>query len=281
MTDLDGTAVHEFEGHVVIPDIVAQGLERLRALGRPVILNTLRFPLNVAQTFGGEWFAMSNAPLPLVCLNGSLIGHLSHDAHGERLVFEESAAFPITPSDVEELLEGLAGLLGGGVLDILVFFYPRRWGLGEFVWTPVAEKVPGLSHKYPSAAHVVSGSLDELRARLEGEDICMVFLLIDRAEDELMAYQHSKRSNFITRRGVDKTSGAHVIAQTMGLDLAQAVGAGDTPMDTFLRTVGLAVQVGNLDLEFKGLLRTVKVRDSLAFGALLGELVALHGEFAR
>jgi hypothetical protein len=54
MTDLDGTAVHEFEGRIVIPDPVSHGLKHLRDLGRPVILNSLRFPLNVIRTFGRD-----------------------------------------------------------------------------------------------------------------------------------------------------------------------------------------------------------------------------------
>jgi hypothetical protein len=47
VTDLDGTAVHEFEGRIAIPDPVSHGLKHLNDLGRPVVLNTLRFPLNV------------------------------------------------------------------------------------------------------------------------------------------------------------------------------------------------------------------------------------------
>ena len=49
VTDLDGTAVHEFEGRVVIPELVSHALKHLNDLGRPVVLNTLRFPLNVIR----------------------------------------------------------------------------------------------------------------------------------------------------------------------------------------------------------------------------------------
>lgn len=106
----------------------------------------------------------------------------------------------------------------------------------------------------------------------------MVFLLIEAPEDQLMAYQHTKQSNFINRVGVDKLSGAHALAGRLEIDLAHAVGAGDTPMDTFLRGVGLSVHVGPIDLEYKGLSHTVKVRDSLELGALLFQLAKLQHE---
>ena len=94
VTDLDGTAVHEFEGRIAIPDSVSHALKHLNDLGRPVILNTLRFPLNVIRTFGREWYAITNAPLPLVSLNGGIVGYLREDA-AENIVYEEIAAFPI------------------------------------------------------------------------------------------------------------------------------------------------------------------------------------------
>ena len=71
VTDLDGTAVHEREGRVLIADPVAEGLRELAMQGRPVVLNTLRFPRNVIDTFGRVWSAITSEPLPLVSLNGS------------------------------------------------------------------------------------------------------------------------------------------------------------------------------------------------------------------
>ena len=44
ITDLDGTAIHEFEGRYSIPQSVQLGLDKIYDLGRPIILNTLRFP---------------------------------------------------------------------------------------------------------------------------------------------------------------------------------------------------------------------------------------------
>lgn len=278
ITDLDGTAVHEFEGRIMIPDEVSHGLKHLRDHGRPVILNSLRFPLNVIRTFGREWYAITNEPLPLVSLNGGLMGSLFETQGGE-IAFEEIHAFPLTDAEIDEVMIGVQGLADGGISDLLLFYYPRDWTRGEFIWTPAPEKVEEVKAKYLSATGVNSSSVERLRDELHAQDICMIFLLINAEEDRLMAYQHAKRSNFITHTGIDKLSGLEALAGYLGLDLAHALGAGDTPMDSFLKGVGLAVHVGNLDLEYKGLLGTVKVRDSLELGSLLSRLAELlHGE---
>jgi len=52
ITDLDGTAVHEFQGKIVIPKEVEYALLHHYRSGRPVVLNSLRFPLSVFRTFG-------------------------------------------------------------------------------------------------------------------------------------------------------------------------------------------------------------------------------------
>jgi len=278
VTDLDGTAVHEFEGHIVIPDAVSHSLKDLRDHGLPVILNSLRFPLNVIRTFGREWYAISNAPLPLVSLNGGIIGHLVETREGE-IAFEEIQAFPLTATEIDEVLVGVQGLVGGGIDDLVLFYYPRDWTQGELIWTPSPDKLAEVRAKYLSAARVTSSPVKTLRAELHAQQICMIFLLIHAEEDRLMAYQHAKRSSFVTHEGIDKLAGLEALADQLGLDLAHAVGAGDTPMDSFLKGVGLAVHVGDLDLEYKGLTGTVKVRDSLELGGLftrLGQL--LHGE---
>jgi hydroxymethylpyrimidine pyrophosphatase-like HAD family hydrolase len=277
MTDLDGTAVHEFEGRIVIPDPISHGLKHLRDLGRPVILNSLRFPLNVIRTFGREWYAITNAPLPLVSLNGGLTGYLVETAGGE-IAFEEIDAFPLTGSEIDEVLVGIEGLVAGGVDDLLLFFYPRDWTRGELIWTPSPDRVPDVEGKYRSASEVFFAGVEELKARLHAEDQCMLFLLINVEQDRLMAYQHARPSSFVTHKGVDKLSGAEAVAARLGIDLAHSVGAGDTPMDNFLKGVGLAVQVGPLDLEHKGLRQTVKVPNSLELGALLFRLAELQRE---
>ena len=95
VTDLDGTAVHEHQGKITIPKEVELGLMRHYERGRPLILNSLRFPLSVIRTFGQEWYKLSNAPIPTITLNGSLMGYVKKTEEAE-LVFEEAAAFPLT-----------------------------------------------------------------------------------------------------------------------------------------------------------------------------------------
>lgn len=267
ITDLDGTAVHEDRGRIYIPEPVEFGLKRLYDLGRPFVLNSLRFPLSVIRTFGRDWHRISNAPIPIVTLNGSLLGLVT--VANEELEFTEIEAFPLTHSEIDEALVGVKGLLEGGVKDILVFYYPRDWRVGEVIWTPVAEKILEVKEKYTSASSVTAVELDKLRDQMFAEDICMMFLLIDVPEDKLMAYQHTKRANFITHKNVDKLFGAKTIARHVGIDLEQSMGAGDTELDNFLSGVGLAVIVGNTDLKFSGVHETIKIKDSFAFGDLL------------
>ncbi len=274
VTDLDGTAVHEHEGRIVIPHNVSHALERLNEQGRPIAINTLRFPMSVIATFGQEWYAITNAPLPLISLNGSLIGHLRESATGA-IVFEETDAQVLSQDDIEEVLTGVEGLISNGVNQLLVFCYPRDWPLGELVWTPDCNRVEHVRHKYLSASEAFCGGVDRLRQRLASHEICMMFLLIEQPFDHLMAYQHIKPSSFITNNGIDKLDGLLRFAARAGIDPTDWLGAGDSPMDNFLQGVGLAVHVGATQLEFHGQRETVKVRDSLELGDVLGELSQL------
>ena len=104
----------------------------------------------------------------------------------------------------------------------------------------------------------------------------MIFLLVDVPEDTLMAYQHTKRSNFFTREGVDKLFGARQLARHLGMDLADSLGAGDTEMDRFLNGVGLALVVGNRSLPFRGLLQTIKIKNVLELGSVLFRLTEIQ-----
>jgi hydroxymethylpyrimidine pyrophosphatase-like HAD family hydrolase len=106
----------------------------------------------------------------------------------------------------------------------------------------------------------------------------MIFLLIERPADDLMAYQHSKPSNFFTAKGVDKRSGAYAIAEHLDFDLKSSIGAGDTGMDSFLDAVGLSVQVGNHELPFRGYHNTIKLQDSFELGDLLFHIAGLISE---
>jgi hydroxymethylpyrimidine pyrophosphatase-like HAD family hydrolase len=275
MTDLDGTAVHEFEGRIVIPEAVSGALTRLHAQGCHVLLNTLRFPLNVIRTFGREWHSITNAPLPLVSLNGAIIGHLREHEDGD-IVFEELDAVELDHGDIDEVLEGVQGLVAGGVTDLALFHYPRDWQEGELIWTPDPARVDELRDRYISASEVWTGNVEALRARLKASPLCMIFLLVNAEEGQLMAYQHAKRSSFVTAKGVDKRSGAERLAAMLGIDLAHCIGAGDTPVDVFLGAVGLAVLVGTMDLEHKGVHGSIRVADSHELGALLDRVADLR-----
>lgn len=268
VTDLDGTAVHEYQGKIVIPKEVELGLMRHYERGRPLVLNSLRFPLSVIRTFGQDWYKLSNAPIPTVTLNGSLAGFVKKNDQGE-LIFEEAAAFPLTQQEIIEALRGVKAILDGGIKNILVFYYPRDWRIGEVIWTPVAENVQAVKEKYASASAVTAVEFQKLQDQMCAEEICMIFLLIDAPEDELMAYQHTKRSNFITHQGVDKLFGARAMADLLNCDLQDSLGAGDTELDSFLSGVGLALLVGNIPLTFRGLVDTLKLKDSLELGAVL------------
>ena len=277
ITDLDGTAVHEYQGRIVIPKEVELGLLRHYERGRPIILNSLRFPLSVLRTFGQEWYKLSNAPIPTVTLNGSLIGYIQKTDEGE-LVFAEVAAFPLKPQEINVAIEGVQRLLDAGIKNLLVFYYPRDWRMGEVIWTPVAENVIPVKDKYKSASAVTAVELPKLKAQMLSEDICMIFLLIDAPEDQLMAYQHTKRSNFITTKGVDKLFGAREMANALQIDLSDSLGAGDTELDSFLAGVGLAVIVGSNALSFRGVRGTINLPSSVELGALLFRASELASE---
>lgn len=45
----------------------------------------------------------------------------------------------MTEAEIDEVLDGVKGLLDGGIDDILVFYYPRDWRMGEIIWTPAPE----------------------------------------------------------------------------------------------------------------------------------------------
>jgi hydroxymethylpyrimidine pyrophosphatase-like HAD family hydrolase len=268
ITDLDGTAVHEYQGKIIIPKEVELGLMRHYERGRPLILNSLRFPLSVIRTFGQDWYKLSNAPIPTVTLNGSLSGFVKKSGEGE-LMFEEAVAFPLTAEEIKAALKGVEGILEAGIKNVLVFYYPRDWRIGEVIWTPVPEAILPVKEKYASASAVTAVEFAKLQDQMLAEDVCMIFVLIDAPHDQLMAYQHTKRENFITHKGVDKLFGARAMADLLQSDLRESLGAGDTELDTFLAGVGLALLVGNIEVPFRGLVDTIKLKDSLELGTLL------------
>jgi hypothetical protein len=169
----------------------------------------------------------------------------------------------------------------GGIDDIALFYYPRDWTQGELIWTPCAARISEVRQKYASASQVVAIPVEALSERLHAEDICMIALIVDIPQDHRMAYQHTERSSFITRRNVDKLFGARAIARHVGVDLEQSIGAGDTELDAFLAGTGLSVIVGNADLDFKGRVETIRLADSLALGELFFEAASLMRDQRR
>ncbi|MEJ7680254.1 MAG: hypothetical protein WKG06_20850 [Segetibacter sp.] len=69
-------------------------MKKIYDLGRPVVINTLRFPLSVMRTFGREWYSISNAPVPTVLMNGSQLGYMTETSEGA-IGYKEIAAFPL------------------------------------------------------------------------------------------------------------------------------------------------------------------------------------------
>lgn len=271
--DLDGTALLEDRGKVFISSSVEKGVKAVHDLGLPVVVNTLRFPLSVIRTIGEAWYQIADVPMLTVLLNGSVLGYIKCESG--KLEYEELAAFPLHADELRSLLTGIRQLIAAGIEDVLLFYYTRDWKSGETVWTPSEAKVPELQAKYVSASRVLSGSADLLQDWLSESEICMASLLINRPEDTLMAYQHSKRNSFFTRKGVDKASGIREIARRFDLSLLDSFGAGDTEMDTFLSEVGLAVIVGEAPLPYRGAVDTLRVDSPLELGEVIVHLAEL------
>lgn len=280
VTDLDGTALSERDGRLYVAETVAEGLKALADLGRPVVLNTLRFPLNVVRTFGRQWSAITSQPAPLVSLNGAVFGLLAPE-EGDGVTFQELAACSLSQAETKAALERLALLTEAGLTDIVVFIYLRDWRAGELIWTPLAAHAPALKAKYLSASEVISGSVEELGRMLLAHEVLMLSVVADIPEDRRMAYQHVDPHQFVTTAGVDKLSGARDAAARLEFDLQESVGAGDTPMDAFLEGVGLALHVGPLDLDYRGRIETLKLGSPKELGYALYELAKMEPQAAR
>ena len=279
ITDLDGTAIHEYKGKYSIPNEIELGLKKIYDLGRPIVLNTLRFPLSVMRTFGKEWYRISNRPIPTVLMNGSQLGYIVEEEN-EKIGYKEIAAFPLIEKEIDDVISIVKDLLHKNVNDIIVFFYPRQWQKGEIIWTPVEEKKQSVAAKYASASEVISGSLQDLEKNLKQQEICMIFLLINVPQDQLMAYQHTKHSNFFTHKGVDKEYGALRLAEYLKFDMGHSIGAGDSEMDTFLKSVGMAILVGNPSLTYKGLYSSTYATGSGELGDIFFTLASLQEKLA-
>lgn len=271
--DLDGTALLEDRGKVFISSSVEKAVKAVHDLGRPVLINTLRFPLSVIHTVGDAWYQLTDVPILTILLNGSVLGYIKKSERG--LIYEEIAAFPMTKEEVGKLADGIRELTSAGIEDILLFYYTRDWSAGETLWTPNPARIEGLKAKYVSASRVVAGPVEELAENLQGVDVLMAALQVDRPEDTLMAYQHSKRSNFFSHAGVDKATGLCEMAKRLSISLDDSIGAGDTEMDSFLSEVGLAIVVGDAVLPYRGKKDTIRVGDPLHLGELICAFIGM------
>ncbi len=274
MTDLDGTAVHELKGKTTIHKNVEYGLKKIYELGRPVIINTLRFPLSVIKTFATDWYHISGAPIAVVLLNGSQLGYI--DRNQGRFVFQQLASYPLSTDEVNSAIDTVEKIIADDIKDLILFCYFEDWRKGEIIWTPQQQRIAHLQQKYPSASTVMSIPIKALRTELNSAPVCMLFLLIDLPGDKLMVYQHTRRSNFITRHRVNKQSGAESMAELLGIELKHSLGAGDSEMDNFLKCVGLSVHVNNPKLPFRGLMHTIRLNSFIEYGDLLFRLAEMR-----
>ncbi len=272
--DLDGTTLHEEEGQITVPGSIKRGLRGLHALGRPIILNTLRFPQSVIRTIGPDWIAINQEPIPGIFLNGSLIGQLEKNGQGE-LQFREFKSFLLTEQEIDTVIDGLEKLVSAGLKDMLLFYYPRDWQLGERIWTPDPTQIPAIREKYTSCSSVVATSLTELRSELKLGETCMIFLLINAEGDQLMAYQHTHKHSYFTNNATDKTTGAIWLTTHLNVSLDCSLGAGDTELDTFLNAVGLSLQIGKRVLPYQGKHATLRLEHPRELGMCLEELAEL------
>jgi hydroxymethylpyrimidine pyrophosphatase-like HAD family hydrolase len=273
--DLDGTALLEDRGKIFISGSVENGLRDIRSLHRPVILNTLRFPLSVMRTVAREWIDIYEDQIPVILMNGSQLGFITH--REDKLHFEEVKSFTMSPIEIDQIVDGLRELVDNNIKDIILFYYPKDWREGEVIWTPERNRVERLTERYLSASEVVAWEINELREKMHQSSPCMSLLLVDRPGDTLMAYQHKQPSTFFTSNGVDKAHGLVEMASTLGVSLPDSVGAGDTLMDNFLTVTGLALVVGNESLPYQGEKETLMVRDPIE----LGEMITCIAHLAR
>ncbi|RNI24040.1 HAD hydrolase family protein [Rufibacter latericius] len=248
MTDLDGTIVQHQDGNYSIPSQVQAGLNDLYRVNCPIILNTLRFPISIIKTFAAVLYPIAQNPVPVISLNGSQWGYIS-PGEAKEFSFTEAGAQPLKPAEIKGFLADIRILAQNKAPDISAFYYPRDWTKGEIIWSAEEHRVPGLAQKHKSASRVYSSSLAILEKHLAAEEISMIFLSVKKDTAQGTHLQHNFK-DFYTTTGANKLTGAHAFVNQLGRDLKHFIGAGDTPMDVFLKETGVVVQVGDLPLGF-------------------------------
>lgn len=248
ITDLDGTIVQHQDGNYTIPTEVLAGLKELYQVGCPVILNTIRFPISIINTFASVLYPIFQNPIPVISLNGSQWGYISPGINGE-FCFSEVGAKSLNATEIKSFIADLRFLDEKKVPNITVFYYPRDWTKGEIIWSAEENRVSEMAQTYKSAARIYSGSRQLLEENLAAEDISMIFLLVKKDLIPGSHLQHNLK-DFYTAAGVNKLTGAHAFVNQQGFRLDNFIGAGDTPMDVFLKETGAVIKVGDLPLPF-------------------------------
>lgn len=248
ITDLDGTIVQHQEGNYIIPMEVQAGLQHLYQGDCAVILNTIRFPVSIIKTFAAILYPIAQNPLPVISLNGSQWGYILATENGE-FSFTEAGATPLKPEELQHFIADLKLLIQNKVPNITVFYYPRDWTKGEIIWSAEEDRVAEITQTYQSASRVYSSSLEILEENLLAEDISMIYLLVKKSLIPGAHLQHNLK-DFYTSAGVNKLAGAHAFINQLGRNLQYFIGAGDTPMDVFLKETGAVIKVGSLSLGF-------------------------------
>lgn len=248
MTDLDGTIVQHQDGNYFILQEVQAGLNDLYRVNCPIILNTIRFPISIIKTFAAVLYPIAQNPIPVISLNGSQWGYISQGKDKE-FSFTEAGAQPLKPIEIKSFMADIQLLVQNRVPNIAAFYYPRDWTKGEIIWSAEEDRVAEMTKTYKSASGVYSSSLAVLEKNLADEEISMIFLLVKK---DLIEGTHLQRNlkDFYTTAGANKLAGAHAFVNQLGRNLEHFIGAGDTPMDVFLKETGAVIKVGNLSLDF-------------------------------
>jgi len=260
MTDLDGTVIQEQEGRYFMPEKVQQGLMDMYNTTCPIVINTMRFPMSVIKTFANDWYDISKASVPLVSLNGSQIGYINKETKS-KFTFEEIDAFPLKKAEINHFISDIENILSNAG-RIVVFYYPRDWKKGEIIWIPEKDRLAEAKERYKSASKVYTSDLQTLKDNLAEEDICMIFLKV--SQDAGTSFDHTNFKDFYSSNKVDKLFGAKKIISHLDREMSNFIGAGDTPMDVFLKEIGQAIKVGNMDFHFEfnsNVLRLEQVSD--------------------
>lgn len=277
--DLDGVIFNQDKrGKITVSKEAEGGIRDMLAMGCPVIINSLRFPVSLIKSVAASWLLMFEKEIPAVLLKGSLIGRFVKRAGA--IIFEEKIAYPLKEKEIDEIVNGVADSLESHLVDrphiLGVYFYPRDWRTGEIVWVPEGTRITkSVRDKFVNASEVFTCNIDELRMRIKKAGPCMVATLVDKYRTD----ESRSPMDFYTTKDVDKASGTHKIAEMLGISLTDSAAAGDSLMDIFLNEVGLAVcvQSGKEKLEFKGTNETLVVASSAELGEVMSSLARLAG----